>query len=341
MRRFSSLFQAALGGLFALATAASAQPPDSLWSRTYGGSEPDYCNVVQQTTDGGYFLVGVMESPGINQNQFMLLKTGENGDSLWYQLYGGVRYENCFTAQQTLDGGYVLGGVTTSFPVVNEAAWLVKTFGDGTVEWSRSYEQGIGTRCYSMQQVTDGGHILAGYVLTGGPTDMDFWLLRVGESGDSLWSRRFGGTSGEWCYSVRQTSDGGYILGGVVGPVDTLVDMWLVKTDSNGDSLWSRAYGGLEGEICRVVRQTSDGGYVLAGCTSSFGNGVPYRTNMWLLKVDQNGDSLWSRIFGGDDDDDCYALEQTPDGGYILGGYTYASPGALVDPVAMCVPLYV
>ncbi|MCX6601257.1 MAG: hypothetical protein NT025_06815, partial [bacterium] len=119
---------------------------------------------------------------------------------------------------------------------------------------------------------------------------------------------------------VTQTADGGYILAGYTTSFGAgLGGFWLVTTDSGGNRPWSRTFGGSYNEICYSVQQTADGGYILGGLTQPFGFG---NDDFWLVKTNPYGDSLWSRTFGGSYNDDCYSVQQTADGGYILGGYT-------------------
>ena len=139
------------------------------------------------------------------------------------------------------------------------------------------------------------------------------------QSPDSLWSRMFGGSGNEKCYSIQQTSDGGYILAGYTDSYGAgYHDFWLVKTDANGDTLWTRTFGGTSDDECRSVVQTSDGGYILAGSSRSFN---PFYDG-WLVRVDANGDSLWAKVIGGSNDDYAYSVQQTYDGGYVVGGET-------------------
>jgi len=308
---------------------ALAQPnPDTLWSRTFGGTNEDQCRSVRQTSDGGYVLAGLTYSFGVGTptySNMWLLKTDANGDSLWSRTFGGTFSDQCLSAQQTSDAGYVLAGTTISFGAGGSDFWLVKTDGNGDSVWSRTFGGTNDDLCWSVQQTSDGGYALAGYTHSFGVGDDDFWLVKTDANGDSLWSRTFGGTSTDRCTSVQQTSDGGYVLGGYTYSFGTgSCDFWLVKTDTSGDSLWSRTFGGTSGDYYGLVEQTSDGGYILAGHTYSFGEGTPTYTNSWLVKTDANGDTLWSRAFGGTRSDYCYSVKQTSDGGYASVGSTYS-----------------
>lgn len=137
---------------------------------------------------------------------------------------------------------------------------------------------------------------------------------------ETAWSKTYGGSGVDYATSVQQTSDGGYVLAGVTYSAGNgLGDFWLVKTDSAGDKQWSRTYGGTGDDLVDYVQQTSDGGYVLAGCTWSFGAGS---NDFWLVKTDSSGNQQWNKTYGGAQDDWASSVQQTSDGGYILAGGT-------------------
>ncbi len=308
--------------LLLLVTDAFAQP-DSLWSNMFGGPSSEVCYSVQQTSDGGYVLGGYTGSFGAGADDFWLVKTDANGDSLWSHTFGDQGDNKCQSVLQTGDGGYVLVGWKGVLHNGNytDDFWLIRTDANGDSIWSRTVGGDAPEYAYSLQQTTDGGYIMGGMTF-GGPNTFDMALMRVSSTGDSLWARRYGGLNAERCYSVQQTTDGGYILAGYTlsfGHGNS--DFWAIKTNAAGDSVWSHAYGGEGGEECTSVRQTLDGGYVLAGTTSSFGPN-PGSLNFWLVRIDANGDTLWTRAYGGDGTDACESLGLLPDGGFILAGIT-------------------
>ena len=299
---------------------ALAELPDSLWSRTFGGSNNDICYSVQQTSDGGYILGGRTISYGAGSDDFWLVRADANGDTIWTRTYGGSGHEVCYSVQQTSDGGYILGGYTSSSGAGYYDFWLVKTYPGGTEEWSRTFGGSSMDVCRSVQQTSDGGYILGGYTESYGAGGPNFWLVKADANGDSLWSRAFGGGNDDRCYSVQQTTDGGYILGGFTesyGAGDD--DFWMVKTDASGTEEWSRTFGGSGSDKCHSVQQTTDAGYILGGFTFSYGAGFG---DSWLVKTDTNGTEDWSQTYGGSSYDKCYSVQQTSDGGYILGGET-------------------
>jgi len=241
-------------------------------------------------------------------------------DSVWSHTYGGSGHDGCLAVKQTSDGGYAMAGLSNSFGTGDYDFWLVKTDSVGDSLWSRVYGGSEHDGCLALEHTADGGYVLAGYTDSYGAGDRDMWLLKVDANGDSLWSRTFGGSAYDYCWTMIQTSDGGFALAGETdcwGAGDK--DIRLVKTDANGDSLWSHTYGGSGYEGCFDVQQTSDGGYILAGYTPSFGAGG---RDAWLVKTDANGDSLWSRTFGGSGEERAWSVRETADGGYIVAGIT-------------------
>jgi hypothetical protein len=156
----------------------------------------------------------------------------------------------------------------------------------------------------------------------------DVWLIRTGATGDTVWTRTFGGANNDKAYSVVQTADGGYIILGATYSFSAgSSDAWLIKTDANGDTTWVRTYGGADYDRGNSVAQTTDGGYIIAGETESFGAG---EDDVWLIKTDASGDTVWTHTYGGTARDLGYSVTQTTDDGYIVAGRT-SSSGAGCD----------
>ena len=234
------------------------------WDRTFGGTDDDEADSVRQTTDGGYILAGYTESYGVGEADFWLVKTDSEGNKEWDRTFGRTNYENF--VKQTSDGGYILAGYD---------CWLVKTDSEGAKQWGQTFNRGTAR---SVQQTTDGGYIPRS-------TGSCFQLMKTDSEGDKEWDRTFSKTGYDIAYSVKQTSDGGYILTGIIGCYDVgeqPLDFWLVKTDSEGNKQWDRTFGGTSYDIAQSVQQTTDGGYILAGGTGSYGAGGE---DFWLIKV--------------------------------------------------------
>jgi len=243
-------------------------------------------------------------------------------DLLWHNTYGGPMGECCYSIQQTADGGYILAGdvQNSESPYSYWDFFMVKADENGDSLWSRQFGGDYDDECRAVVETSDGGYVVAGRTLSFDIGGGDFWLIKTDENGNRLWSRTYGGTSTDFCESVQQTADGGYILAGWTYSFGAgNADFMVLKTDEYGDSLWCSIWGGPNADVPKHVQQTSDGGYVVAGYTTSFGIGSE---NFRLLKMDQNGDSLWSRTYSGLYDDYCESALQTSDGGYVLAGRT-------------------
>jgi len=257
---------------------------DTLWTKTYGGTSSDYGYSVQQTQDTGYIVAGYTDSFG-NGIQFYLIKTDASGDTLWTRTYGGTSFDYGHSVQQTQDGGYGVAGFNDSLGN-GWQVYLVKTNASGDTLWTRTYGGTNDDQGYSVQQTQDGGYIATGFTFSFG-NGQQVYLIKTNVSGDTLWTRTYGGTSWDGGYSVQQTSDGGYIVAGVTTSFGNGGQVYLIKTNASGDTLWTRTYGGADYDEGYSVRQTSDGGYIITGWTSSFGNGF----QVYLIKTDANGSS--------------------------------------------------
>jgi len=363
MKKLCSLITAFVIPIFAI----YSQAPDTLWTKTYGGPEWEIAYSIDETSDGGFIIAGITNSYGAGGNDIYLIKTDANGDTLWTHTYGSSDDEKAYSVKQTIDGGYIIGGRAFQPPDV----WLIKTDENGDTLWTvieggidddeandvietedgyfvavgttRSYGQGSADVYlvetspngdtiwddtfggysndygYALQE-TDEGYILATSSASFGSGSSDAWLVNIDWEYEILWHNSFGGSAHDNAYDVQLTFNGGYISAGSTesfGPGDE--SFFLVKTDSNGDSLWAKVYGGTDKDRCMSVKQTPNGGYIMAGHTKSFGAG---NFDWYIVRTDPYGDTLWTKTFGGIGVDECFDIQITSDGGYIIAGAT-------------------
>lgn len=246
---------------------------DSLWSITFGGGADERCSMIQ-TDAGGFALAGTTTSFGVGGQDFWLVLTNAEGDSLWSRTYGSGNNENCYSIIQTAEGGFALAGWTESHEAGIWDFWLIRTNANGDSLWSRSFDGGQRDYCCTIIQTTDGGFALAGWTDSFGPGDADYLLVRTNSDGDSLWSAAYGGRMSELCYSLVQTTDGGFAMGGQTSTFGAGEDdFWLMRTNEDGDSLWSRPFGGESMDMGFSLIQTADAGFTMAGLTWSSNRG--------------------------------------------------------------------
>jgi hypothetical protein len=360
-----------------------AQYPDTLWTRTYGWVYDDWGNSVLQTSDGGYLIAGGTESAGTLYDDIFLIRTNEDGDTIWTKvienylddwaasiehtfdgnyIIGGTCYNNNrdmflmkiddngnilwkkmyggsdenewgLEVQSTNDGGYVIAGITESYGAGERDAYIVKTDANGDTLWTKTYGGPYDDEARSIAQTNDLGYIVVGTTRSFGNGYTDVYLIKLNSDGSPQWMKNYGGTSFESANTVRQTTDGGYIIGGYTDSYGAgSGDFYLIKTDTNGDTMWTKTYGGPDGDYGRTVIQTIDGCYVLTGFTSSYGAGSE---DAYLVKANTNGDTLWTKTYGGSSWDRCggysRTIQQTSDSGYIVVATTTSFGVGLSD----------
>ncbi|MDD5528697.1 MAG: T9SS type A sorting domain-containing protein [bacterium] len=301
--------------------------PDTLWTRTYGGTGRDEGYSVQSASGGtdGFVIAGYTNSFGAGYDDAYLIKTNSSGDTTWTRTFGGADWDYGLSVQQTRDSGFVIAGITSSSNIGGSNIYLIRTNSSGNILWTKSFGKILEENGYSVQQTSDSGFIILGSTNSFGAGGFDVYLIRTNSSGDTLWTRTYGGTKNDEGYSVQQTSDGGFIILGYTNSFGTGTpdssNVYLIKTDSLGKKLWATTYGGTANEKGYSVQQTEDDGFVIAGWTYSFGAGAPDYSNVYLIKTNSSGDTLWTRTFGGANDDYGYSVKSVS-GGFIIVGTT-------------------
>jgi hypothetical protein len=221
-----------------------------------------------------------------------------------------------YSVQQTSDGGYVVAGYIGT---TQKNVYVLRFNSSGGLMSPWHYGGTKDDEARSIQQTSDGGYIITGYTKSyGDSTYGDVYLIKTDSLGNEMWAKTFSGSHADRGESVQQTSDGGYIIAGYTNGQTSNSDVWLIKTDSSGNEMWNKTFGGPETEYGFSVQQTSDGGYIIVGSTSSYGSGL---LDVYLIKTDSSGNEVWSETFGGSGNDAGRSVQQTSDGGYIIAGY--------------------
>jgi hypothetical protein len=298
------------------------------WNKKYGGDQDDSAYAVQNTKDGGYIVAGTTYSFGAGNGDFWLLRLDSLGNMIWNRTYGGIEEDSAEAVCETLDGDYIFSGLTASWGAGGYDFLLLKIDSDGNVAWSKTYGGAGDDEARSISQTTEGGYILAGFTDSFG-TGGDFWLVKTDSEGTKTWSKTYGGANNDYAWSVRQTVDEGYVVAGSTESFGAgLNDFWLVRTDWAGNLVWNRTFGGTRDDCAYSVIQTSEGGYLLAGSTSSYGAGL---SDYWLVRTDSTGNVLWNKAYGKTTWDEAYSVQQTSDKGFIIVGNTFVSNVTLYD----------
>ncbi|MFN8322381.1 MAG: T9SS type A sorting domain-containing protein [Chitinophagales bacterium] len=324
------------------------------WDKRYGGTKDEGNPVLLHTTDGGYLVGGYSLSDisgdktennrnnALTTEDFWVVKLDATGNKLWDKRFGTSGGDNLRAVIPTNDGSYLLGGSSdggaggdkTQSTQGNADYWIVKIDSHGNKLWDKRYGGSGADGFYCMQQTTDGGYILGGASVSGISGDKtqenwdlshfyaDIWIVKIDSAGNKLWDKRLGGTDDDYALDIKQTKDGGYIIGGMsysrIGGdktqdnFDTLnpltSDVWIVKIDSIGNKQWDKTLGTPYNDKMDYVEELSDGGYMLAG------------GGFKIIKTDSLGNQTWEQYFDGGAYFSSFSI--TNDKGYLFGGYT-------------------
>jgi hypothetical protein len=291
-----------------------------LHEQTYGGTDVDYNYAMINASDGGYIMAGHTSSFGAGLSDAWVVKVDMEGNHQWNSTYGGTDSDVVISIIPTTDGGYAMTGIIESWGYGEWDAWLIKIDNEGQMQWNKTY--GGPERDYggSLALTTDGGYIVLGYTKSFALGDSDFYLIKTDDSGNLLWNKTYGGYGSERSGFLIPTADEGFLLVGLIGNQATnSLDVWIVRTDSDGNQLWNRTIGGVNNDFMYAGIATLDGGYVITGYTESYGAGS---LDAWLVKIDQDGYHEWNRTFGGPALDYTTTIIATNDNGYVLAGRT-------------------
>lgn len=264
---------------------------------------PDSCYVIagRQGTTSSYTTYGMR-----------LLKTDINGDTLWKRYIGGTDEDGAYNVLLCPDNGFLITGYTKSYGSGGKDVYIVKTDGSGLVEWEKVYGFESDEEAFTAALAPDGGYLI-GATSTHKTVEGDIWLLKLNAACDTLWTKWYGGEKRDEVNEIYPTVDDNFILAGSIGHpegVGYITNVYVMKLDQNGDTLWTREFGTNDyydtGEDIYV---NDDGTYLLAGY---------HHWRNWLAKLDANGDTLWTRSYGDDHAIGFTSIARKKDGNFVM-----------------------
>jgi len=326
------------------------------WQNTLGGSLSEEAHSVQQTSDGGYIIAGYTRSTDGDVSSYhggprdcWLIRLDGSGNLLWEKTYGGSDLDEAYAVQQTSDGGYIVVGRTESDDGDvsgyhgNQDLWVFKLDPSGNMIWQNALGGSSGESARSVQQTTDGGYLIVGTTssndgdVSASNGGSDFWFVKLNSAGSLVWQITLGGTGHETAWSGQETTDGGYIAAGNtfsndgdVGGNHGQSDFWVVKLDQIGNLDWQNTLGGTGSDGAHSIKQTLDGGYIVTGFSNSTDGDVTGNhgnLDYWVVKLDQIGNLDWQNSLGGTHIEHAYSVGQYPNGQYVISGYAGSKNG--------------
>jgi len=260
---------------------------NKVWFKHYGGTQDDYGNSIQQTSDGGYIVAGYTESYTHGGEDFAIYKLNSNGNKVWFKHYGGTNYERAHSIQQTSDSGFIVAGDTYSYTYGNNDFAIYKLDSNGNKVWFKHYGGTNYDEGKSIEQTSEGGYILGGSTWSYTNGKYDFAIYKLDSNGNKVWFKHYGGSQSDMADSIKQTTDGGYIVAGYTGSFTYgSGDFAIYKLNSSGDKVWFKNYGGTSNDSAYSIQQTSDGGYIIVGETESYTYGYG---DFAIYKLDSAG----------------------------------------------------
>lgn len=292
------------------------------FEKVYGGTGDDEAFGIDSTHDQGFLIVGHTTSFGVSVKDVYLSKLNAVGDTVWTNRFGGgTTYNEGYAVSSRADSTLLFTGFTPSFGATVGDMLNMRVSEIGSFMSSRRIGGGDTEAAYSLERTIDNRHVMAGYTGTNSAGLYDMNITKIFATGGPNWSKSYGTGAMEYGYDiVAIDADTGFCISGVsYGLGAGNQDWYVVRTNSIGDTIWTRTYGGTEHDLFAHIDQTTDGGFVIAGHTESFGA-------QWydplLIKVDMNGDLQWVKMYSGTDRDEIHDVKQTIDGGYIMVGFT-------------------
>lgn len=324
-----------------------------VWEKTYGGSADDSAEDVVELNDGSFVIAGYSNSTDGDVSgshggfESWIFKINNSGELLWQRMLGGSAWEWSQSIIKTPEGNVLVVGYTFSsngdIPVNNGSTdgFAATISSSGAIIWSKSYGGANADIIRSAAPTDDGGWMLFGETrssIPGSQGALDYWLIKTDAQGNLLWQKAYGGSKIDAASVILKTVDGAFLLFGYSNsdngdvlshiPGHTDYDLWVIRVNATGDIVWEKSIGGAKSDQINIAIQDLNGAYLLGGgsTSSDFATNPFYgRNDAWAMKMSPAGDVIWTKTFGGYDNDFCNALLPTPDGGFIAANTTFST----------------
>ncbi len=343
---------------------AYTQGPDIEWEFNIGGDDWDECRSIFETNDGGFICGGFSTSevsgnktvPSFGFYDFYLVKLNIFGELDWEKAYGGEQRDQLYRAEQTADGGYILGGWSESEVSGNKTSphyglrdcWVIKTDAEGEIEWQTTVGGDDNDYIFTLHQLSDGGYIFGGFSqsgISGNKTEpnlglYDYFIFKLDADGNLVWQNTMGGSGDEKLHAIVELNDGGFICGGTsestdydhTAPIKGTEDYWVLRLDSEGNILWNKCYGGADVEELFDIQVDPDDNFILAGFTTTSEDGdvtepIVGTQDGWAVKLDADGNIIWQNTIGGTMGDRLECAYVMSDGNYFMGSGSFSPEG--------------
>ena len=306
-----------------------------IWDKTFGGNENDYGASIVSLPDGGFAIAGHTWSKGSGWLDMWLLRLDASGNVIWDKTFGGSEWDVAESIVSLSDGGFAIAGSTSSKGSGEDDMWLLRLDASGNIIWDKTFGGSEWDVAESIVSLSDGGFAIAGSTeKSKGSGGLDMWLLCLDGSGNVVWDKTFGGSDSDIASSIVSLSDGGFAIAGHTWSKGSGErDMWLLRLDDSGNVIWDKTFGGSDSDKATSIVSLSDGGFAMAGYTYSKGSG---EGDMWLLCLDESGNIIWDKTFGGSELDFANSIVSLSDGGFAIAGFT-KSEGAGEEDVFLVI----
>jgi hypothetical protein len=335
------------------------------WQKTYGGSEDDSASAIIQTLGGGFAVLGTSKSSDLEvsanagSQDFWLLKLSNNGNLLWEKSFGFLGADYGTALLETKDGGFLITGVldvsasngqgnakSTEIQHAGGDYWAIKTDQAGNLEWSQFFGGSFTEVPLGIIETDENNFIVVGssdsndFNISNSKGSYDFWITKLAPNGNLIWEKSFGGTQIDEAKAITNTNDGNFLIVGDTRSTDKDVsvnngaaDVWILKISTEGNLIWEKTIGGSNFDVARAVYRTQDNGFLIAGSSRSLDNGFENKgqNDALILKIDDSGNLLWQKTFGGSEIDFFYGVVELNNTAVVAVGESSSSNQDIIN----------